>query len=79
MFIYVHVTRLVFYGLLGVVAWLGELNWWIPVAWILWDNRWFVMIKIPFTTPKVPQIPFSWDSYKGPGPSNDDNGESLRH
>lgn len=60
-----NVTRLVFYGVLAYAAAIGDIPWWILPAWILYDNRLFILFKVPFT--KIPlEPPFNWKDYKGP-------------
>lgn len=65
MFLYIHITRLLFYGLLGGLAWVGDLPWWILGGWLLWDNHIYTMVKVPFTKVKEPKA-FNWEDYKGP-------------
>ncbi len=57
MYLYANVSRLAFYALLGFEAWIGEIPWWILGAWILWDNSVNLLVKVPFTKPKVPLLP----------------------
>ena len=66
MYLYVHVTRLVFYGVLALAAWYQDIPWWVAAAWLLYDNRIYTIVKVPFTKPKADAKSFNWADYKGP-------------
>jgi len=66
MFLFIDVSRMLFYGLLFGLAYFGELPWWVAPAWILWDNSVSLMFRIPFTKTKGPEA-FNWENYKGQG------------
>ena len=70
MFLLLNATRLLFYSLLGFAALFGDIFWWVPVAWILWDTQLHLMVKIPFTKSKVKKIPFNWNNYTPPSTDN---------
>ena len=70
MFLLLNATRLLFYSLLGIAALFGDIYWWVPIAWILWDTQVHLMIKIPFTKSKVKDSPFNWNNYTPPSTDN---------
>ena len=71
MYAFMNVTRLASYLVLGYAALFEELPWWIVIGFVLYDNNFSTLVKLPFTDgPSVAMLKHQHEQYHNGGGNN---------